>query len=80
MSKKEKVQTIKEMAAQKKRKLLTEKEIKILKGKGYDINSFLQGHGPLTIFDDDSDQDKQNLQSIAEKLNRKIISFKGNDA
>jgi len=77
MSKKEKIQTVKELAASEKRKLLTDKEIKILKGKGYDLPIFLNSHSALTIFSDDSEEVKQTLLNIAERLNRKIIMFKG---
>jgi len=75
MSKKEKIETIKEMAGTKKIKLLTDKEISLLDKMGYNISLFVNSIGPITIFTETDKDDAATLEAIAKKLDRRIIRF-----
>lgn len=77
MSKKEKVQAIKELATEDKAKLLSADEMKFLDDRGYNISIFLNSHSAITIYSDETAEAQKILRAIAAKLNRKIISFKG---
>lgn len=75
MSKKEKIEAIKELAASKRRKLLTDKEIKLLKEKGYNLPIFLQSNGTITMHSNETQENKEIITGIARKLDRRIIQF-----
>lgn len=75
MRKTEKIQTIKEMATEKKESRLSKEELKLIKSRGFSIAMFLASHCAISIFTDDSKETVQALEGIARKLDRRIIKF-----